>query len=163
MPVIRSLFKFEQFQEVLQRFAYQQAMDALANLSKAPKPEKIIHKSAYGDWITWDNSNDVVIKSKGPDLTEVSANRYLFRFYRRHIIVSYTPKEGQGWRFEVREKLYTDSNHNSSLSYASDGTADEKKKTVINGFIEELMKDVQPIARYSLAARAQKYIDKKPP
>jgi hypothetical protein len=75
--------------------------------------------------------------------------------------------------FEVEEKIYSDSPHNSKLIYVSqtDKAATKKQIDVINAFADKLMEGIKPEPRFSLAAykaaqdkKTKKIkIDAKPP
>lgn len=158
-PTIRSFYTLEQYREVLQKFAYKQAVEVLAKLSEAPKPKKVKHSySTYGDksdyYYTVD-SQDLKIKASGPELDEVVAYPFSFSFRKRTISVSYNPKDQSiidgCWYFQVEEKIYTDSNHSSKLHY--DGNSPESKKKqieLINAFVAKLMEGIVPEQRFDL-------------
>lgn len=156
IPTIRNYFTIEQFREVLQKFAYKQAVELLVKLPEAPKPKKIKHSySTYGgntDYYCTVDSQELKIKASGPTLDEVVAYPYSFSFRNRTISVSYNPKDSDDrWYFQVEEKIYTDSNHNSKLHYDSNTPEDKKRQIkLINTFVNKLMEGVVPEKRFNL-------------
>ena len=86
--------------------------------------------------------------------------------------ISYYQKTGSGSDvdFQVEPKLYTDSPHSSKIHYdiycgypePSAKVKAEKRKAYekkIMAVVDELMKGVKPIPRFSLEKRAQKYAE----
>jgi len=126
------------------------------------------------------NNRTLLIKAFGKRLDTVETDAILIRFYAAH--ASYT-QYGSGnkygpdsFSFDVEEKLYTDSNHCSKISYAAsavefvrveDGEGGYDYKQVKNkkkqeaerkrimAFIEELMAGVKVKPRFSLASHKQ--------
>jgi len=122
-----------------------------AKLPDAPKPVKTKHTSSYGNYET-EESQDFLVKAKGPNLGEVEAFPYHFDFRKRIVIVNYLHYNTPGhFDFEVEEKIYSDSPHNSKLRY--DGASKEEKAEqirLINIFVDKLMEGVEPEQRFNL-------------
>ena len=104
---------------------------------------------------------EFLVKAKGPVISEVVAFPYSFSFRKRTVIVNHLHYNEPGhFGFDVEEKIYSDSPHNSKLSYSA--TKEEKQKQIelINAFVDKLMEGIVPEPRFSLpkyqAAQAKK-------
>ena len=152
MPTIRGLYKFDQYRDALQKFAFKHAVETLSKLPEQEKPKKIKHESSYGTWYT-DDAIILTIKAKGPELTEVEVDPYHFTFRLRMVSVSYkTYGSKDHWHFDVEEKIYTDSNHSSKLHYDGSSPEDKKKQIeLINAFVSKLMEGIEPEPRFDLS------------
>jgi len=159
MATIRSHFTFAQFEDVLRKLAYQKAVEALQAM----------------------NNRTLVIKAYGNHLDTVETDKMIIRFYAAH--ASYTQhgsrdKYGDdSFSFDVEEKLYTDSDHSSKITFVTpseskrvpDGEGgydykwvqDKKKQEAerqrILKFIDELMAGVKVKPRFSLSTLRHKY------
>ena len=158
IPTIRSEFSFKQFEEKLQKYAYQLACDAVSD------PEK---------------HGRITIKMSGFRMSFIETNEFTIKFFARHASLERNEKRKATWGseefynvpvwgFDVEDKEYMDSNHRSKLSYygldmilydAKKGhsetnrkKAEEIKQTVFD-FISKLMEGVKAEPRFSLAAQ----------
>ena len=159
MPTIRSQFSFKQFEEALQKLAHKAAIEAVTNLDKG----------------------QITIKTFGSNpnqFSEVSVGKETFRFYLRHASYTHTHSGTMDdyFSFDVEEKLYLSSNHCTKISFYSpehyienrtyepgvdevdhEKTDAERKKREkkILAFIDELMKGVKPVPRFTLKGFAE--------
>jgi len=136
---MRSLFNFEQFEEVLQKLAHRIAIDAITKLQ-----------------------GDVRIVVRHGKISEVETDRHTVRFYTNHAnYEEWRRKYSDGLSFDVERKLYTTSNHCTKISYyvptnfgskpkSRDKETIEKK---ITEFIDRVMAEagMKPIPRFQLA------------
>lgn len=151
MVTVRSLYSFEQFEKVLQKFAHEVAIDAVTNLNQGRMR------------ITTRSSNE---------FEHVETEQYTFSFYAIHVgylKMTKTKKDTEYFGFDVEEKEYSNSNHRTKISYEihTEGhyseesgwveDPDKKKKQrirgeEINAFIEKLMREneIVPVARFNL-------------
>lgn len=122
-----------------------------AKLPDAPKPVKTKHESSYGVWYS-EESQEFLVKADGNRIKEVKAQPYSFDFRLRTITVSCKEYHAiDHFWFEVEEKIYSDSPHNSKLRY--DGASKEEKAEqirLINIFVDKLMEGVEPEQRFNL-------------
>lgn len=141
MPTLRSQFNLEQFEVVLQKLAYEVAVDAVTNL----------------------NHGDVSIILRGSRFDTVATDKIKMRFYPNHMSYVEEPTRNykNWWGFDVEKKLYLTSNHCSKISfYAPEGEIEARKKKIMQ-FIENLMADaeISPEPRFSLTAHAASVAD----
>jgi hypothetical protein len=148
MVTVRSLYSFEQFELVLQKFAHEVAIDAVTNL----KQGRIR--------ITTKSSNE---------FEHVDTERYVFTFYASRIGFLRTIKRDEHFGFDIEEKEYQNSNHRTKISYfvpengkyvegrgyVKDPKQKEKERVKgeeINAFIEKLMQEngITSVARFNL-------------
>jgi len=155
IPILRSLFSFEQFETVMQKLAHKIAIEAVTNLK----------------------SGEILVKSHSPGrLSEVNTGVHTIRFYANHLSFTYQPKgtwdDPDTISFDVEEKLYLNSNHSTKISFYSpevgvtydkgwnrsiDQEKTEAEKTrrekKILEFIDKLMAEasIKPIPRFALA------------
>jgi len=149
MATIRSLYRFYQFEKVMQKFAHEVAIDAVTNL----------------------NQGRIRIQTRSNDEFErVETEQYTFTFYASHMGFLKTTKTGKSteyFGFDAEEKEYANSNHSTKVSYAVhvegeyvEGRgwveSDRKEKERVRGeeinlFIEKLMQEneITPVARFS--------------
>jgi len=130
MPTIRSLFSFDQFEEVLQKLAHKIALDAVKTLQ-----------------------GDVRIVIHGSRFYFVETGKVNIHFYGNHI--SYG--EWNWARFEVEEKVYLTSHHSTKISfYAPEGEESEMAEK-ITAFIDKIMTEasMKPIPRFNLSGYLQ--------
>ena len=152
-PTIRKFYTFRQYVEALQKFAFKHAVEVFAKLPEQ-EIKRVKHEaSKYSmEWFS-DESQEFLVKAKGPELSEVVAYPYAFSFRLRTVSVRYKNYGEPGhWDFVVEEKIYSDSPHNSKLQY-SGASATEKKKQIelINAFADKLMEGIVPQPRFNLA------------
>lgn len=88
-------------------------------------------------------------------VTRIETDDTSIRFYLKHVKVGKTLSSHDWMGFEIEKKLYTNSNHCSKISFWAPEGEEKKKKKQVEAFIDELMSDVTPIARFSL----EKYTD----
>ena len=138
MPTLRSLFNFEQFNEVLQRRAHAIALDAVRNL----------------------NQGDVRIVIHGPRLSEVGTGKVNVRFYANHVSYFEEPTRDykSWWGFDVEDKFYLTSNHCTKISFSATEGKEEETKTKILAFIDKIMTEasIKPVPRFSLKKQTLK-------
>lgn len=136
---MRSVFNIDQFKLVLQQLAHKIAVDAVA----------------------YRRSGRVRITLDGSDFSEVSTDKYCFRFYARHVSYSHQPAK-HDWEnilsFDAEEKHYQSSNHSTKISFFADDEKAEKQQKLVEQFIAKLMKDadLKPVPRFSLAEHQKK-------
>jgi len=131
MPTIRSLFNFEQFEEVLQKLAYKIALDAVKTLKQG----------------------DARIVIHGSEFNTVETGKVNIRFYGNHI--SYG--EWNWASFDVEEKVYLTSHHSTKISfYAPEGEESEMAEK-ITVFIDKIMAEasIKPVPRFNLSGYLQ--------
>jgi len=152
VPTIRSHFTFAQFEEALRKLAYQKAVEALQTM----------------------NNRTLVIKAFGKRLDTVETDGILIRFYAAHAsYTQYGSRDKYGadtFNFDIEEKLYTDSDHSSKITFATIGKYErvedgeggwdykmapgkkkqEAERKRIMEFIDELMAGVKTKPRFSL-------------
>jgi len=154
MVTVRSLYSFEQFEKVLQKFAHEVAIDAVTNLNQGRAR------------IQTTSSNE---------FERVETEQYLFSFYASRIgfmKMTKTKKDTEYFGFDIEEKEYQNSNHRTKISYTvqiehalvgNDWVEKEnrKEKERIRGdeilaFIEKLMQEneITPVARFNLKQMA---------
>jgi hypothetical protein len=132
VPTLRSLFSFEQFEEVLQKLAHDIAIDAITNLQ-----------------------GDIRIVVYDGRLSTVETNKRLIRFFARHI--AYTEHDGHRWEhswgFDVEDKLYLTSNDCTKISYYAPEGKDKETAEKITRFIDKIMAEasIKPVPRFALA------------
>jgi hypothetical protein len=148
MPTIRSEYGFDQFTTVLQKFAYEVAMDAVTDL----------------------RHDHVRMDIGGHRFQFVDTDKYMLRFSPSRI--SFVKKDRDYrdyWGFEIEEKLYMTSNHRTKISfvvmvasvyneetssYVEVGRKEKEKEREkqIMAFIEKMMADnsMKPVPRFSL-------------
>ena len=151
MVTVRSLYSFDQFKKVMQKFAHEVAIDAVTNLNQGRTR------------IQTTSSNE---------FERVETKQYVFSFYASHIgymKMTKTKKGTEYFGFDVEEKEYQNSNHRTKISYVVpvegqyvEGrgyveSADRKEKERVRGeeitaFIEKLMQEneITPVARFNL-------------
>jgi len=133
IPTMRSLFSFEQFEEVLQKLAHEIATEALM----APL------------------RGDVRIIIYGGRLSTVETNKHLIRFFARHI--AYTEHDGHSWEhswgFDVEDKLYLTSDDCTKISYYAPEGKEKETIEKITRFIDKIMAEasIKPVPRFTLA------------
>ena len=151
MVTVRSLYSFDQFEKVMQKFAHEVAIDAVTNLDQ-------------GRTRIQTRSND--------EFERVETEQYTFTFYASHMGFLKTTKTGshayEYFGFDAEEKEYTNSNHSTKVSYTVhvegeyiEGrgyveSANRKEKERVRGeeinlFIEKLMQEnkITPVARFN--------------
>ena len=158
MVTVRSLYSFDQFEKVMQKFAHEVAIDAVTNLNQ-------------GRMRIQTRSND--------EFERVETEQYLFSFYASHMGFLKTTKTKtttntkitlgtEYFGFDIEEKEYQNSNHRTKISYDVhvegqyvEGrgyveSANRKEKERVRGeeitaFIEKLMQEngLTPIARFN--------------
>ena len=151
MVTVRSLYSFDQFETVMQKFAHEVAIDAVTNLKQ-------------GRTRIQTRSND--------EFERVETERYMFSFYASHmglLKMTKTEKGTEYFGFDIEENEYQNSNHRTKISYVvhvenqyveGRGWVDppdrKEKERVrgeeINAFIEKLMLEngITPVARFDL-------------
>ncbi|MGD0495467.1 MAG: hypothetical protein ABSB28_05440 [Candidatus Bathyarchaeia archaeon] len=146
MPTIRSEYGFDQFTTLLQKFAYEVAMDAVTDL----------------------RHDHVRIDIGGHRFQYVDTGKYMLRFSPSRISFMKQDKTDH-WSFEIEEKLYMTSNHRTKISFivAVESVYDEKtqryiehdrrekekaREKEIREFIEKMMtqNSMKPMPRFSL-------------
>jgi hypothetical protein len=150
MVTVRSLYSFDQFEKVLQKFAHEVAIDAVTNL----------------------NQGRTRIQTRSNDGFErVETELYTFSFSASHIGYTKMTKTKTGteyFDFDIEDKEYINSNHRTKISYVvhvegqyvegrgwvESANRKEKERVrgeEINAFIEKLMQEneIKPIARFS--------------
>jgi len=137
IPTIRSYFTFEQFEEVLQKLAHQQALDAVKSLAQG----------------------DVRIQIYGRRFSVLETNRVTIRFYAKHVSYYEQPTKSykDWWGFDVEEKLFLTSNHSTKISFMAGNNSRETaaKQKKVGEFIDKLMSEsgMQIIPRFSLQSK----------
>lgn len=138
IQTIRSLFNFEQFEEVMQEIAYKIATDALM------KPLQ----------------GDIRIVIYGGRLSTVETNSHLIRFYAKHLY--YGEHHGHSWNpswgFDVEQKLYTTSSHSTKISFYAPEGKEKEIAEKITEFIDKIMAEasIKPVPRFTLKNRILK-------
>jgi hypothetical protein len=131
LPTIRSEFTFQQFETVLQNYAYKLACDVISD----PK----IHGT-------------ITIRARGIRMEHVETDEFLIKFYAKHAYFGRHVKKGDSWGFDVEEKLYTDSNHSSKIHFdCYPAEKEAKTRETVMAFINKLLSIVKPEPRFSLA------------
>ena len=131
MTTFRSLFSFEQFEEVLQKLAHKTAIHAVTN-----------------------KLNEVRITIHGNKFNTVDSGNVEYRFYATH--ASYNEKGSRyadWWGFDVEKKLYMTSSHKTKISfYAPEGEKEKRKAKIVN-FIDKIMAEasMKPEPRFKLS------------
>ena len=151
MVTVRSLYSFEQFKKVLQKFAHEVAIDAVTNLNQG------------GARILITSSNE---------FERVETEQYMFSFYASRIgymKMTKTKKDTEYFAFDIEEKEYQNSNHRTKISYfvhvesqyvegrgyVESANRKEKERVrgeEINAFIEKQMQEneITSVARFNL-------------
>jgi len=130
----------KQFEAVLQKMAHKIAVEAVKTLNKS----------------------SLSIKASGSRLLEVYTGDYSFNF--NAATISFSKRSPSEWMsFQLEEKLYTQSNHCTRVSfYAEDDKLKETKKK-IEDFIDKIMAEasIKPVPRFTLAkfTGGQRYLD----
>lgn len=131
IPTIRSLFSFEQFEEVLQKLGHEIAIDAITNLQ-----------------------GEVRIVIHGGRISLVETDKHTISFYAHH--VTYTEKSTRytdWWSFDAEHKLYLTSDHSTKISFYAPEGKDKEITEKITQFIDKIMADasIKPVPRFTLA------------
>ena len=151
MVTVRSLYSFDQFEKVMQKFAHEVAIDAVTNLNQGRAR------------IQTTSSNE---------FERVETEQYMFSFYASRIgymKMTKTKKDTEYFGFDVEEKEYQNSNHRTKISYVvhvegqyvkdrgwvESANRKEKERVrgeEINAFIEKQMQEneITPVARFNL-------------
>ncbi|MEA2090400.1 MAG: hypothetical protein U9O89_06575 [Thermoproteota archaeon] len=129
MPTIRSHYRYEQFEEVLQQLAHKLAKKIVEDLPETAE-----------------------IKIRGQKLDRVVTDDFSIRFFSKRAKVVKNLTSDDWFGFEVEKKLYTTSNHCSKISFWAPEDEEAAKKKQIEEFIEKIMSEagVTPVARFSL-------------
>jgi len=142
IPTTRSLFNFEQFEEVLQKLAHRIAIDGITNLQ-----------------------GDIRVVVRNGRISEVETDRHTVRFYANHVTYEeWRRKYTDGLSFDIERKLYTTSNHCTKISYYVPSTdfgrkPQSKDKQIIERkiteFIDKIMAEasIKPVPRFTLKNR----------
>ena len=152
MATIRSLYSFEQFETVLQKFAHEVAIEAVTKLQQGRIR------------IETNSSNK---------FQRVETDKYMVSFYANHVGFSRMTKHDH-WGFDAEEKEYSNSNHRTKISFfvAVEGKYDKgsgkytepgrpekehERAAEIQEFIEKLMLEngIKPEPRFALATVAR--------
>lgn len=141
MPTMRSLFSFEQFEEVLQKLAHKIAIDAVTKLQ-----------------------GDVRIVVHGARLSQVETDKYTINFYAKHAAYHEKSKTwADSWGFDVEEKVYLTSNHSTKISFYAPEDKSKEITEKITKFIDEIMAEasIKPLPRFTLSQSTggQSYLD----
>jgi len=132
MPTTRSLFSFEQFEQVLQKLAHTIAIEAVTNLR-----------------------GDIRIVVHSGQLSQVETDKHSIYFYANHASYHERPsnKYEDWWGFDVEEKLYTTSAHSTKISFNAYQGKEKETEEKITKFIEKLMAEasIKAVPRFSLA------------
>jgi hypothetical protein len=134
---MRSLFSFDQFEQVLQKLAHTIAIEAITNLR-----------------------GDIRIVVHGGRLSQVETDKHSISFYAKH--ASYFERPGKKyedwWGFDVEEKLYSTSDHSTKISFNAYEGKEKETAEKITDFIEKLMSEasIKPVPRFSLTEHTQK-------
>jgi len=133
IPTLRSLFSFEQFEEVLQRLAHKIALDAVKNL----------------------NQGDVRIVIHGHRFSVVETDKVKVRFYSKRMSYHEEPTRNykDWWGFDIEQKLYLTSNDCTKISYYAPEDKDKEIVEKITQFIDKIMAraSIKPVPRFALA------------
>jgi hypothetical protein len=156
MVTVRSEYSFDQFDTVLQKFAHEVAKEVVTSLN-----------TVHGR-----------IDFRQHGIAYIETDKYSIRFSAARISFSRRGKD-EYWGFEIEEKLYATSNHQTKISYTvqvashfdrnkgeygeyvedeSRKAKEKKRGEEILEFIEQLMAEnaIKPVPRFSLSDVVQK-------
>jgi hypothetical protein len=151
MVTVRSLYSFDQFEKVMQKFAHEVAIDAVTNLNQG---------------------RGRIQTTSSNEFERVETEQYTFSFYASRIgflKVTKTEKGTDYFGFDIEEKEYSNSNHRTKISYTvhvegqyvkdrgwveseNRKEKDRVRGEEINALIEKLMQEngIIPVARFNL-------------
>lgn len=98
------------------------------------------------------------------EISKLKVSLFEIRFYAKHASVTFKLLNGEKLKdeifFDIAHMVYSDSPHNTKISfYAQDGNTEDRKTKILQ-FLAELMGNIKPIKpefRFSL----QKFLNKE--
>jgi hypothetical protein len=142
---MRYEYTFKQVEEQLQNFAHRILVDTVNMLGEEYKGPLYVDSHGSGE------------------ISKLKVEFFEVRFYAKHASVTFKLLNGKILQnevfFDIAHMIYSDSPHNSKISFYAMDEDLEKRKSAILRFLAELMGNIKPDLEHRFSLK--KYVDQR--